>query len=326
MHEPLISIIIPCYNVENYLDNCIRSVRNQTFSEWEIILINDGSQDCTPKICDYWMMEDSRIRVIHQTNKGVSAARNMGLRVATAKFVCFIDSDDTVGPNYLQGLIDTQQKYNSLLTVSGFMFCASAESKIEELKVPETFFDKKDFIKLFSLPQFQFLLRGPCCKLYERDVIEYNNLRFDTDIHYGEDTIFVLRYCLLIESISFSTDVSYYYYRRPTGLVNSKCIRQNAVNEIKAFTKIFQTWAEIFKCKYYEVPYFLDTFGLLYGRFHRGSTNAMSLNEHIKSFTYLNINIFQQLYPPKTTKDKIYQYILKYSPRFLGLLDYLKHK
>lgn len=326
MNTPLVSIIIPCYNVERYLNDCIISVINQTFTEWEAILVDDGSNDKTPMICDQWLLKDTRISVIHQSNQGVSAARNKALSVAKGKFVCFVDSDDTVGPNYLQGLIDTQEKYKSRLTISGFILKALAKSIIKEIKVQEAYFYKNDFVKLYTLRQFHFLLRGPYCKLFETDIIKSNDIRFDTNIHFGEDSIFVLRYCLLIDSIAFSADVSYNYFRRPTGLVNSKCYRQNVVNEIKAFTEIFQDWANRLGITFYEIPYFLDTFGLLYERFRIGSADGMGFKEYMKSYDYINLQIFHQYFPAKTAKSKIYAFMLKYSPKLLGLMEYFRHK
>ena len=106
----LISVIVPVYKVENYLNQCIESIVNQTYKNLEIILVDDGSPDNCPLMCDNWAKKDNRIKVIHKQNNGVSSARNVGLEVATGDYLCFVDSDDTIHPKYCEILL------NSILT------------------------------------------------------------------------------------------------------------------------------------------------------------------------------------------------------------------
>ena len=101
----MISIIVPVYKVEKYLDRCIESVLAQTYTDFELILVDDGSPDNCPAMCDAWAEKDSRIRVIHKPNGGLSSARNAGLDIMKGEYVTFIDSDDTVLPNYLERLL-----------------------------------------------------------------------------------------------------------------------------------------------------------------------------------------------------------------------------
>lgn len=115
-----ISVIIPVYNAENYLDNCIASVREQTFDNWEIILVDDGSTDKSSVICDTWALEDERIRVIHTENQGAAAARNTGIKYATGLYVCFIDADDIVDSNYLEYHIELLKEYKADISVCGY--------------------------------------------------------------------------------------------------------------------------------------------------------------------------------------------------------------
>ena len=106
MNNPAISIIIPVYNAENYLRRCIESVLSQSFTDFELILMDDGSKDKSPQICDEYASQDTRVQVIHKANGGVSAARNDGLDIAKGEYVTFIDSDDWVEREYLQSLYD----------------------------------------------------------------------------------------------------------------------------------------------------------------------------------------------------------------------------
>ena len=102
----LISVIVPVYNVETYLDECIKSLVKQTYSKFELILIDDGSTDSSGQLCDAWKETDDRIKVIHKENGGLSTARNAGLDVAKGDYICFIDSDDFVTDNYLLSFVD----------------------------------------------------------------------------------------------------------------------------------------------------------------------------------------------------------------------------
>src|SRR5574344_2644299 len=97
--EPLISIIVPVYKVEQYLDECVQSIRNQTYTNLEIILVDDGSPDRCPEMCDEYAKQDSRIKVIHKKNGGPSSARNIGLNAASGLYIGFVDSDDVIAPN-----------------------------------------------------------------------------------------------------------------------------------------------------------------------------------------------------------------------------------
>ena len=106
MNSPKISIIVPVYNVEQYLENCINSVLNQSFRNFQLILVDDGSKDSSGEICDRFVLKDSRVKVIHKPNAGVSAARNAGIDIATGQFICFIDSDDWIESEYLQKIVD----------------------------------------------------------------------------------------------------------------------------------------------------------------------------------------------------------------------------
>ena len=119
----LISIIIPIYKVEEYLDECISSVINQTYTKLEIILVDDGSPDSCPKMCDDWAKKDSRIRVIHKTNGGLSDARNAGIEVATGEYIAFVDSDDYIKPDMIAKLYAALCKEEADISACGILSC-----------------------------------------------------------------------------------------------------------------------------------------------------------------------------------------------------------
>ena len=118
--EPTVSVIIPVYQVEKYLDKCIASVVGQTYQNLQIILVDDGSTDCSPAICDGWKERDPRITVVHQPNGGLSRARNAGLKIATGEFIGFVDSDDWIEPNMVECLLSSMQETDADIAVGGF--------------------------------------------------------------------------------------------------------------------------------------------------------------------------------------------------------------
>lgn len=119
--NPLISVIVPVYRVEPYLDRCVQSIVDQTYKNLEIILVDDGSPDCCPEKCDKWAVQEPRITVIHKKNGGLSDARNAGLARASGKYICFIDSDDWIAPQFLEILYFAIAKYNCDLAECDFL-------------------------------------------------------------------------------------------------------------------------------------------------------------------------------------------------------------
>ena len=124
MHNPMISVIVPVYNAEKYLKECIRSILNQTIQNLELILVNDGSTDGSGYICDEYINKDNRIKVIHKENGGVSSARNMGISEATGEYFTFVDSDDYLEPNALEILYNDIIIYNADISCALHAFCA----------------------------------------------------------------------------------------------------------------------------------------------------------------------------------------------------------
>ena len=138
MKSAYFSIIIPVYNVEKYLHQCVKSVLNQTFEELEIILVDDGSPDGCPKICDEFAKKDPRAKVIHQANAGLSAARNAGLKVATGTYITFVDSDDYIAPDYISYLFSLITRHGTLMSI-----CAISELTIKNHQINYTLFKQK---------------------------------------------------------------------------------------------------------------------------------------------------------------------------------------
>ena len=199
-----VSIVIPIYNTAKYLDKCLTSVITQSYQNIEIILVNDGSTDDCKSICDNYAKKDKRIIVLNQKNSGVSASRNNGIKVASGKYLCFLDSDDFIHPDYVQCLINNiKENTLSVCQMETFKNDVIPLKNIEEKKE----FDRYHFIYLSSM----YLLNTPCCKLYNLDVIKTNKIYFDTGLSLGEDLMFNLNYMQYIDKIIVDMQKLYYY-------------------------------------------------------------------------------------------------------------------
>lgn len=190
------SIIVPVYKVEAVLPRCIESILHQTVPDFELILIDDGSPDGSGAICDRYMEMDSRVKVIHQINSGVSSARNRGLEIAQGQYVVFIDSDDFVNPNYLE-IFDTS---SSDLVVSGttvYNSCGEIEQTLSHSVSKRSVSSEEDRIALLK----QWYAIQVWGKRFTRRIIIDNQLLFDPAVSYGEDSIFLARYLLAISDV-----------------------------------------------------------------------------------------------------------------------------
>lgn len=208
----MISIIIPVYNVSQYLNECIQSVINQSYQNFECILIDDGSSDGSETICDQWTQHDNRIRVIHQPNQGVSKARNKGIAEAQGEYIAFIDSDDWIDSNYLNTLLRPIEESNVDLVVCGLQQHYSNETfKNYSYKTGIIHIERQD-TKAFTDINKKFLLFGPVIKLYKRTIIQTHNIHFPPEYTYGEDLLFNYNYLEYVKAI-YIIDQCLYHYR-----------------------------------------------------------------------------------------------------------------
>ncbi len=214
----LISVIIPVYNVEQYLDRCLESVVNQTYKNLEIILVDDGSPDNCPKMCDEWAKKDSRIKVIHKQNGGASSSRNTGLDVMTGDFMCFIDSDDFIAKNYIEVLYNNLIETNS--DVSMCMCCYVYENRKYKFNLENkrsVYSNESVYDLLFYDDSVERIV--PWCKIYKKEIFE--NLRFkNVKIH--EDELIMLDIFSRCKTIVKTYAQLYYYFQRNNSTMGVK--------------------------------------------------------------------------------------------------------
>ncbi len=223
MSVPAISIIIPVYNVEPYLARCLNSVLSQSFTDFEILLIDDGSTDASGKICDEYASRDERIRVFHKENGGVSSARNVGLKEAKGEWIYFVDADDEVLPDGLQALVDGIRDDVDVV-MGGLEKCDENGDVIYEMEKGPEFLSRKDGILI------NYGASKVCngnwgwmtIRLFRNSIIRKNHLFFDSDVVYNEDELFVVRYLCSCRGITRYINTSVYrYYESASSVMES---------------------------------------------------------------------------------------------------------
>jgi glycosyltransferase involved in cell wall biosynthesis len=225
----LISIIVPVYNTQNYLSRCIKSLLNQTYRQIEIILIDDGSTDSSLEICHQLASTDSRLIVYHQSNKGVSAARNQGLLIASGDFVMFVDSDDYVDYNICQTLIESIKSSPSALTAfCGYHFVHSKNNIVTKTEhiTPKRrkISSHNDFAQNYGHFLNNKIFLALWAKLFSLKIIKENHLRFDSNIHVGEDLLFLQAYYCALPTLETAivNEALYYYDVKESGSLSSR--------------------------------------------------------------------------------------------------------
>lgn len=221
---PLVSVIIPVYNVEKYLDRCVQSVVNQTYKNLEIILVDDGSPDNCPEMCERWAQGDSRIKVVHKQNAGLGMARNSGLDSATGEYVCFFDSDDYVDVSTVEKCITAMLRDNSDVAVFGCVNDYGDRKIPQKLDVKKFLFEGKSVQDelIPSLLTYGMGFGVSCCmKMFRCKAINDNSLRFKSEREIiSEDTLFILELFPKIRAVSIIAENLYFYYKNEASLTN----------------------------------------------------------------------------------------------------------
>ena len=237
MTEPKVSIIVPVYNAEKYLERCINSLRNQTLEDIEIILVDDSSSDLSLQMCEKAAKEDLRIKVIHKENEGAGKARNAALRVATGKYIGFADSDDYVESDMFKTLYEKAEKYNSDLVMSGVLFVDGNMFSKEGECIRKTYFDNDThFETQEELKKLRMGIVGALPEdtddskygmsiwknLFRHEIIKKNNIVFESEREMlSEDALFMIDYISCIEKATGINEAFYNYCRNEDSISKS---------------------------------------------------------------------------------------------------------
>jgi len=209
----MVSIIIPVYNAEKYLDKCLNSILNQTYKDIEVIVVNDGSTDNSGKLCEEYRKKDGRIKVVHQKNSGTSIARNAGIKLSKGKYMEFVDSDDYIEPDMVEKLVEAMTK-NVQLVICGYKSICENKNKISSKEytcAKKGKYENHDFMNNFGEIFQDNFINSPGNKLYVSYLLKRFELRFIEKLNMGEDLLFNIEYLKVCKDINIISDAPYNY-------------------------------------------------------------------------------------------------------------------
>lgn len=313
----LISIIVPVYNAKIYLDKCIQSILGQSYPNFELLLINDGSNDGSKEICDKYAKLDKRIKVFHQINKGVSSARNTGLKNAKGDWIAFIDADDWIFPDFLSDFI-IHLDNNADLYIQGYI-----DSNNNEFVKEDRYWEANNLIieldDIYLGQLYEFVWN----KLFRSSIIKFHQLFFDEQITMLEDILFIYNYLSYAKSACNISKINYYYWRHPS----SACFKTHSFDSWNLFLDktyaIFSSYITShrkFVCRKLET-YFKLSLDILRSAYitNLEFDKRITFLKKIKGWAQKNELI--KVRTMNTFNNKIIAFMVLYSPIFLT--DYL---
>lgn len=242
--RPMVSIIVPIYNAEQYLRRCVDSILNQEYTDYELLLVNDGSTDASGDICEEYGAQDPRVIVIQKENTGVSDSRNRALDRARGKYLQFLDSDDWITPDATRLFVRAAEEYGCDMVISDFYRVVgerlSTKGDIEE----EGVLTREEFAAHMMENPADFYYGVLWNKLYRRDIVEEHNLRMDTDINWCEDFMFNLEY-IRYAKVFYALHAPIYYYVKRKGSLASQGI--NISKTVKMKLNVFEYYNNFYK-------------------------------------------------------------------------------
>jgi glycosyltransferase involved in cell wall biosynthesis len=321
---PSISIIVPVYMNESFIQSCIESILCQTFINFELIIIDDGSLDNSGKICDEYAVKDTRIKVIHRENGGVSSSRNLGIVNSRGKYIYFVDSDDYLERNALETLFNCIERNNTDVIIFGYNYIIDGV-KSNRYNLIEGYYSKFEFINNFKDFGNEVYYNSPINKLYLRSIIQYNNILFEDNLQIGEDLLFNLKYFSNCESFYvLNVNLYNYFVSNPNSLMHRyyedfNVIQKKLMDQVKLF---FEDNKMSHENKKYLNEYFINN--LKYTIKHYLCSDiekykkvykikeTLSQNFHIKMFEYLS---------KKSIDYYIFRYSIKLNSYWLYILS-----
>lgn len=279
---PKVSVIVPVYKAEKYLNRCVDSILNQTFTDFELILVDDGSPDKSGHICGEYVRRDARVATIHKENGGVSTARNAGLDIARGTWIVFVDSDDWCESNYLSDFFCTSETLgDNDVVLQGRRNETSAGIVSSDMVLRDSVYSN---IVSGMLQNSLLTFGAPYCKLYPNSLIKEHNIRFPEDYSYGEDTVFFFRVLLLVDRIITISKCNYHYVDYDEDTLSKK---DHDFAQLAAFLK--------------------ESMSLVTEIDKKINSNGVLINAYMQNYTHLLlraiVNIYRLGYSKQEKKD-----------------------
>ncbi len=245
---PAVSIVVPVFNTEPYLEACLDSILRQSYTDFELLLIDDGSSDASGAICDAYALKDARVCVYHTGNKGVSSARNLGLDHAAGQWIMFVDSDDEL----TEGVLMTLTEGGSDFSVGGLLRVQNGQVQEIVYASGNCFSGKEKEAFLDEAFSVMTLMEGPWGKLYNTGIIRRKGMRFNESLHYGEDKLFVFSYLLHAGSCRIESS-PVYIQKRHQGSLSSDTTSAGHLKPLFGFlvcyVDIVRSYQAVFSCR-----------------------------------------------------------------------------
>lgn len=311
---PVVSIIVPIYNVEKYLEKCIHSILNQTYKNLEIILVDDGSPDRCGEICDQYAKKDGRIIVLHQKNRGLGAARNAGIARASGKYLLFIDSDDYVDAELAEKTVKLAEDENADIVIFDYL-AVEAETGREDLKGFKL--RKNEIFSLREQPEALLITPSACNKLYRRDLFLKTGMSYPEGRYY-EDLGTTPKLFLQAERMVYLDSAPLYYYILRNGsIIHSKNFEKNFQDKTFVFEDILRYFEECHQREMYEKEleylafenlYFFSSKEIILA--DKNSLYLEKFKDYVeKYFPEMMENVYIKKYFSK--KDKLFLWLMK---------------
>ena len=226
--KELVTIVIPVYNGEKYIDSCMKGILNQTYTNIQVILVNDGSSDKTGDICDKYSASDNRIKVIHGVNEGLSSARNKGIKASTGDYIVFCDIDDEVSDKWIEENLELAVKYDADVVMYCFWYYNVDKGILTDNCLPKLFVGNgEDYFREYLIPTIDTeVFNAPWNKMIKKNVLIEKNLSFDTSCKIYEDLMFASELLPSVDKIVVNNKMYYKYYVRSSGSLITKFSEQ----------------------------------------------------------------------------------------------------
>lgn len=242
LFNPTVSVIVPVYQAQDTLGRCVDSILKQSFKDLELILVDDGSRDHSPAICDLYARRDGRVRVIHKENSGVSDTRNRGIAEAIGEYIQFVDSDDWLSPDATEQMVTTAKRYQADLVVADFFRVSGNLVAKKHREMPENPLSCKQYAQMMMKDPASFYIGVLWNKLYRREIIAQQKMKMNPELRICEDLLFNLEYLRFVKTAA-TVDVPVYYYVRTA---NSLVARADAMSTLRVRTAAFQEYKQFY--------------------------------------------------------------------------------
>lgn len=310
----MISIIVPVYNAEKYIERCVDSIIKHNKENFELILVDDGSTDHSPSICDRYATKDNRVIVHHQTNGGASAARNKGIEYAKGEWVVFVDADDEVCPGLIEKI---ESAPLSAVDVVFWGYRMIFQDRIVDSTPPRGLINENNFSTVFTKCE----IYTPWSKAFRRDILIEHNIRFNTELKNGEDTLFMFQ---ILNSITeaFLIDCTLYIHYVIDGSLSNKMVPYHLnLGLLNHVTELSNSILQKYRLTAEAKNKIKESICICIGRILYMNIPNGKFRKNQEKLDKINIELYCKYTQPKTIKGKIFKFLLK--RRLYLILDVL---